>query len=126
MRSRTRKAPLVDVPKTATRCCSGTFTAQAEELKRWQRVPYGTTGWSGVYHRRSAVEGVNGTLKSDFVSLRRGFHRVFGLTGIALLMTFTLIGTNLYKLASEARRQPSSLPRTKRRKGTLPALLGET
>jgi hypothetical protein len=92
--------PLVSVPDGAESCCSGTFTAMPAELPLWQRIPFGTTAWRLSMGRRQPVESANAGLKGGFAKMSRGFHRVFGLTKITVLLAFTAAGYNLDRLRS--------------------------
>ena len=60
--------------------------------------------------RRNAVEGVNGNLKRNFVSVDRGYVRLFGSAKIKTLFAFTLAGLNMM-LANSFRRTMSSEPK---------------
>ncbi len=94
------RLPLVTVPEAVDRCCTGTFSAMPAELHLWQRVPYGTTARRVSMGRRQVVDSANAALKGGFVDMSRGFHRVFGLTKITVLVAFTVAGFNVDRVRS--------------------------
>jgi hypothetical protein len=100
-------------------------SVQAAELPHWQRFLPGTTAWRISYGRRQAVEGANGMLKGGFVNVAHKFFRVFGLTKMRILLAATIVGYNLWRIASfivkkanEAAEAQKPRPRRKRKKGT--------
>jgi hypothetical protein len=122
-------APLV--PMDAAKCCDGIITVEASELPLWQRYPYGTTAWQHAYSRRNLIETVNSALQQQFTGLAKGYHRVFGLTKVTLLLGFTAVGYNRERMQTYRRGQkviaaqkqrPAS--RAKRRTGTWQDLVG--
>ena len=127
---RPRNVPLVELPEGA-RCCDGTISANAADLPFRQRLTPGTTAWRKSYRRRNVVEGVNGMLKGGFVDIQHKFFRVFGLTKLTFLLSFTMAGYNLEcnrsfnarKTAEAARGSAEKQHRGKRREGTWSQLL---
>jgi hypothetical protein len=119
---RSRTAPLVDLPETVTRCCSGIFSAPPAELPITQRIPFGTTAWRISMYRRQVVESANSALKGAFADLSRGFFRVFGRTKISVLLGFTIAAYNLDRVrsfrAKLAEDEAAPVRRAKRREGT--------
>lgn len=119
---RSRTAPLVELPEGVTQCCHGTLSAPPAELPLTQKIPFGTTAWRLSMLRRQAIESVNAALQGAFISLARGFFRVFGLTKITVLLGFTIAAYNLDRVKSfraklaEAAEKPRT--RAKRRLGT--------
>ena len=119
---RSRRAPLVELPKGVDRCCTGILSAAPVELALSQRIPYGTTAWRISMGRRQVVESANSALKGAFVDLGRGFFRVFGQVKMTVLLGFTVAGFNLDRIrsfrAKQAERDGEPRLRAKRRLGT--------
>jgi hypothetical protein len=127
---RSRRAPLVEVGKDVTQCCSGILTVAPSELALHQTIPFGTTAWRISMGRRQVAESVNAALKGAFVDLARSFFRVFGQVKMTVLLGFTVAAYNLDRVRAfrakhdlEADGSPaltSTRPtrRAKRRSGT--------
>jgi hypothetical protein len=118
-----RKAPLADLGDRKPP--PNTLTVAMADLPLQQRLPAGTTAHGISMSRRNAVEGVNGSLKSNFTNVDRGYTRVFGNERVALFLAFTLAGLNAFiarsfrrKLKAEAERPEDPRSRARRRKGT--------
>ncbi|MFN8232262.1 MAG: hypothetical protein U0V56_01845 [Actinomycetota bacterium] len=114
------------------KCCEGTISVNAADLPFRQKLVPGTTAWRKSYRRRNTVEGVNGMLKGGFVNIQEKFFRVFGLTKLTFLLTFTIAGYNVAcirsfkaRTAADAEaRDAKKKHRATRRKGTYTDLLG--
>jgi hypothetical protein len=122
---RSRKIPLVPDLEGSTTCCSGILSATAAQLPLWQRLPFGTTAWRVSMGRRQVAESANAALKGGFVDIGRKFFRVFGLTKLTVLLSFTIASFNLDRVrsffAKNAERGAASeaaATRRKRRTGT--------
>ena len=119
---KSRRVPLVELPQSQTKCCSGILSAVPSELALSQHIPYGTTAWRISMGRRQVVESVNAALKGAFVDLARGFFRVLGQVKMTVLLGFTLAAFNLDRVrsfrAKQAQGRETPRPRAKRRQGT--------
>ena len=126
---RSRRAPLVELPKGVHACCHGRLSAPPAELPLAQKIPFGTTAWRTSMNRRQVVESANAALKGGFTDVGRGYVRVFGLTKLQVLLGFTIAAYNLDRIRSfVAKRELESFEssrRAKRRLGTWSALVGE-
>ncbi len=76
-----------------------------------------------IVGRRQVVEGVNAMLKGDFVNIQHKFFRVFGLTKMTLLLSFTVASYNLEAIRSflakkDAERAATPVKRTRKKRGT--------
>jgi hypothetical protein len=125
---RSAAAPVVFFDEPVEHCCHGSFRAPAADLPLAQRIPFGTSAWRMSMNRRMAVESVNATFKGGFVTLDRGFFRVFGLVKITTLLGFTVAAVNLERIrsfeAQMAENADEPHRRRKRRLGTWHHLLG--
>ncbi len=65
-----------------------------DQLDTYQTIPYGTPAWKASYHRRNAVEGVNGQLKNRF-GFDRGWVKAFGNTAADFAVTAAVVAYNL-------------------------------
>lgn len=76
--------------------CAKTVTLHDEDFPNI-RMPFqhGSAQWFASYHRRVGIESVFGDLKTNRLHLRRGYFRIFGLTGHRLLLGFVLAAMNL-------------------------------
>jgi hypothetical protein len=109
------------------KCCDGIITVEAAELPMWQPYPFGTTAWQAAYSRRNVVEGVNGALQCQYTDISKGYHRVFGLEKVTMMLAFTVAGYNL-ECARTFRRThdlPKPITRPARRHGTWDDLLDD-
>ncbi len=119
---RTRRKPMVSLPRNTECCCKGTISAPAVELPLTQTIPFGSTAWRISMNRRQVVESANAALKGSFVDCGRGFFRVFGRVKISVLLGFTVAAYNLDRIRSFRANQVdlASTPKQqpKRRQGT--------
>ncbi|WP_254622646.1 hypothetical protein [Rhodococcus sp. W8901] len=76
--------------------CAKTVTLHDEDFPNI-RMPFqhGSSKWFASYHRRVGIESVFGDLKTNRLHVRRGYFRIFGLTGHRLLLGFALAAMNL-------------------------------
>ena len=127
---RSRNAPLVELP-VGTKCCDGIISVSAADLPFRQKLTPGTTAWRKYYRRRNVVEGVNAMLKGGFVNVQQKFFRVFRLTKLTFLLTFTIAGYNVEcirsfnarKVAEAGAAEAKKTRRKGRRQGTWSHLL---
>ena len=125
----TPRGPLVDLVGGRP---AGTVSVSAADLPLQQRCIAGTAAHSISMSRRNAVEGVNGNLKNNFTDVDRGYVRLFGTMGIALMLAFTYAGHNVFiaksfrrMLKAERERRAEPKTRRKRRTGTFGQVLGQ-
>jgi len=75
--------------------CAGTVTLTPDEYARESQWPlFGTTAWCKLYASRNAVESYNADVRTNKLSWRRGYTKVFSRARTALLLAVTLSSLN--------------------------------
>ncbi len=124
-----KSAPLVALPPTVTKCCSGIVRIPPEHLRMMQalQIPFGTTAHRIAYGRRNLTETTNSLLKGQYVNLDRKYTKLMGLAKRTFALAFLVAGLNRHigqawtqkREAAERARLTAKTTRKRRRASTL-------
>lgn len=100
--------------RTPKPCACGTQPTLGPDADRniRQRYPYGSTKWFASYSRRSAIEGNNANLTTQFANLgsRKSIRVTRNIAKRTWLTCFGLIGAVVRLIRSRYETSPSEVP----------------